>query len=151
MSVIKAKKIKKEKNIDVSYGLNNDSNNRGLLAELDHMKSIGSTNTEEFKAKTKELEILLGVDTINPFGTNELDIFEDNLKSMTLADMRKLAEKIGINSMQDRPTLRTILINEFKASNRNNRRNIMPNSINSVILDPKNPLHAEALKILGDI
>ena len=53
--------------------------------------------------------------------------------------------------MQDRPTLRTILINEFKASNRNNRRNIMPNSINSVILDPKNPLHAEALKILGDI
>jgi hypothetical protein len=97
------------------------------------MKSIGSTNTEEFKAKTKELEILLGVDTINPFGTNELDIFEDNLKSMTLADMRKLAEKIGINSMQDRPTLRTILINEFKASNRNNRRNIMPNSINSVI------------------
>ena len=91
MSVIKAKKIKKEKNIDVSYGLNNDSNNRGLLAELDHMKSIGSTNTEEFKAKTKELEILLGVDTINPFGTNELDIFEDNLKSMTLADMRKLA------------------------------------------------------------
>lgn len=151
MSVMKAKKIKKEKNIDVSYGLNNDSNNRGLLAELDHMKSIGSTNTEEFKAKTKELEILLGVDTINPFGTNELDIFEDNLKSMTLADMRKLAEKIGINSMQDRPTLRTILINEFKASNRNNRRNIMPNSINSVILDPKNPLHAEALKILGDI
>ena len=148
---MKAKKIKKEKNIDVSYGLNNDSNNRGLLAELDHMKSIGSTNTEEFKAKTKELEILLGVDTINPFGTNELDIFEDNLKSMTLADMRKLAEKIGINSMQDRPTLRTILINEFKASNRNNRRNIMPNSINSVILDPKNPLHAEALKILGDI
>jgi hypothetical protein len=45
------------------------------------------------------------------------------------------AEKIGINSMQDRPTLKTILINEFKASNRNNRRNIMPNNINSVILE----------------
>jgi hypothetical protein len=53
--------------------------------------------------------------------------------------------------MQDRPTLKTILINEFKASNRNNRRNIMPNNINSVILDPSNPVHAEALKILGDI
>lgn len=135
----------------VSYGIDNNSSNQGLLAELDYMKSIGATNTKEFKEKTKELEILLGVDTINPFGTNELDIFEDDLKSMSLSDMRKLAEKIGINSMQDRPTLKTILINEFKASNRNNRRNIMPNSINSVILDPKNPLHAEALKILGDI
>lgn len=135
----------------VSYGIDSNSNNQGLLAELDYMKSIGATNTKEFKEKTKELEILLGVNTINPFGTNELDIFEDDLKSMSLSDMRKLAEKIGINSMQDRPTLKTILINEFKASNRNNRRNIMPNSINSVILDPKNPLHAEALKILGDI
>lgn len=146
-----AKKAKKEKKINVSYGLDNSSNNKGLLGELDYMKSIGATNTKEFKQKTKELEILLGVDTINPFGTNELDIFEDDLKSMPLADMRKLAEKIGINSMQDRPTLKTILINEFKASNRNNRRNIMPNTVNSVILDPKNPLHAEALKILGDI
>lgn len=145
------KKARKGKKMDVSYGLDNSSNNKGLLGELDHMKSIGATNTQEFKNKTKELEILLGVDTINPFGTNELDIFEDNLKSMTLADMRKLAEKIGINSMQDRPTLKTILINEFKASNRNNRRNIMPNNVNSVILDPRNPIHAEALKILGDI
>jgi hypothetical protein len=145
------KKARKGKKMDVSYGLDNSSNNKGLLGELDHMRSIGATNTQEFKNKTKELEILLGVDTINPFGTNELDIFEDNLKSMTLADMRKLAEKIGINSMQDRPTLKTILINEFKASNRNNRRNIMPNNVNSVILDPRNPIHAEALKILGDI
>lgn len=144
-----SKKIAKKKN--VSYGVDNNQNNGGLLAELNHMKSIGATNTKEFKEKTKELEILLGVDTINPFGTNELDIFEDNLRSMSLADMRKLAEKIGINSMQDRPTLKTILTNEFKASNRNNRRNIMPNNINSVILDPKNPVHAEAMKILGDI
>lgn len=147
------KKVAKKtpKKMKVSYGLDNASSNESLLAQLDHMKSIGATNTEEFKQKTRELEILLGVDTINPFGTNELDIFEDDLKSMPLADMRRLAEKIGINSMQDRPTLKTILINEFKASNRNNRRNIMPNTVNSVILDPNNPVHAEALKILGDI
>jgi|APGre2960657404_1045060.scaffolds.fasta_scaffold05787_4 hypothetical protein len=146
------KVIKKaSKKMKVSYGLDDSSADESLLAQLDHMKSIGATNTEEFKQKTRELEILLGVDTINPFGTNELDIFEDDLKSMPLADMRRLAEKIGINSMQDRPTLKTILINEFKASNRNNRRNIMPNTVNSVILDPNNPVHAEALKILGDI
>jgi len=146
------KVIKKtSKKMKVSYGLDDSSVDESLLAQLDHMKSIGATNTEEFKQKTRELEILLGVDTINPFGTNELDIFEDDLKSMPLADMRRLAEKIGINSMQDRPTLKTILINEFKASNRNNRRNIMPNTVNSVILDPNNPVHAEALKILGDI
>jgi hypothetical protein len=139
------------KTMNVSYGVEKSEKDKGLLNEIEQLKSIGATNTKQFKDKTKELEILLGIDTINPFGTNELDIFEDQLKSMTLADMRKLAEKVGVNSMQDRPTLKTILINEFKASNRNNRRNIMPNNINSVILDPSNPVHAEALKILGDI
>jgi hypothetical protein len=123
---------------------------KGLLEQIEEMKASGQTNTEQFKQKTKDLEIMLGIDTINPFGTNELDIFEDNLRQMTNSDMQRLAQRVGINPHYDRSSLKTILIKEFKAVNKNNRRNILPNSVQSVILDPNNPDHAAALKILGE-
>jgi len=143
-------KIKAKNNIEISTGKNKETSQVGLLERIEQLKASGDTNTEEFKQKARELEVILGVDTINPFGTNELDIFEDNLKEMTLSDMKKLSERVGINSTYDRSTLKMILIKEFKASNRNNRRNIMPNQMNSIVLDPRNPEHAAALKILGD-
>lgn len=123
---------------------------KGLLEQIEEMKASGHTNTEQFKQKTKELEIMLGIDTINPFGTNELDIFEDNLRMMANSDMQRLAQRVGLNPHYDRSSLKTILIKEFKSVNKNNRRNILPNSVQSVILDPNNPAHAATLKILGE-
>lgn len=121
-----------------------------ILQEIEEMKASGESNTKLFKEKTKELEVMLGIDTINPFGTNELDIFEDHLREITYADMKKLAQRVGINPNYDRSSLKTILIKEFKSVNKNNRRNIIPNSLQSVVLDPNNPDHAALLKILGE-
>ena len=121
-----------------------------ILQQIEEMKASGETNTEAFKQKTKELEVMLGINTINPFGTNELDIFEDHLREITYADMKRLAERVGVNPNYDRSSLKTILIKEFKSLNKNNRRNIIPNAVQSVILDPKNPDHAALLKILGE-
>jgi hypothetical protein len=141
----------KEKKMKVSTGkITEPVVEKGLLEQIEEMKASGQTNTEQFKQKTKELEIMLGIDTINPFGTNELDIFEDNLRQMTNADMQRLAERVGINPHYDRSSLKTILIKEFKSVNKNNRRNILPNSVQSVILYHKNPSHAALLKILGE-
>jgi hypothetical protein len=142
----------KAKNMETANGKEepNISSNKSILNDIENLKNKGKTNTEEFKNKLKKLETLLGVDTINPFGTNELDIFEDNMKEMTLADIKKLAERVGVNPHLDKPALRTILRKEFIAMNRNNRRNIIPNPVNSVILDPNNPKHAKVLKYLGD-
>jgi hypothetical protein len=123
---------------------------KSILQQIEEMKASGETNTELFKQKTKELEVMLGIDTINPFGTNELDIFEDHLREITYADMKRLAERVGVNPNYDRSSLKTILIKEFKSLNKNNRRNIIPNTVQSVILDPKNPDHAALIKILGE-
>ena len=141
---------KKEKIMETTNGKQEEVKEVGLLERIEQLKASGETNTEEFRQKTKQLEVLLGVDTINPFGTNELDIFEADLREMSLSDMKRLAERVGVASSYDRSTLKIILLKEFKASNRNNRRNIMPNQLNSVVLDPKNPQHANVLKILGD-
>ena len=54
---------------------------KGLVEEINEMKANNETRTPEFTKKMAELETILGVDEINPFGTNELDIFEEKLKS----------------------------------------------------------------------
>ena len=92
----------------------------------------------------------MGVDEVNPFGTNELDIFEDNLREMNVTDMMRLAQKVGLNPHQERTRLKKNLINEFKGYNRNNRRNIAPNMSKTIELDPNNPQHAETIKILRE-
>jgi hypothetical protein len=126
------------------------STNKTLLSDIEQLKNEGKTNTDEFRSKVRQLEVLLGIESINPFGTNELDIFEENMREMTLADIKKLAERVGVNPYLDKPTLKTILRKEFIAVNRNNRRNIMPSPVNSVVLDRNNPKHANVMKILGE-
>lgn len=122
-----------------------------LIEEINEMKANNEVNTPEFREKMSKLEVILGVDEVNPFGTNEPDIFEDKIKGMTYSDMRDLAYKVGINPFMGQSELKASLLKEFNASNKNNMRNIMPTASSVVQLDPKNPKHAETLRILGDI
>ena len=41
--------------------------------------------------KVRELEQLLGVDQVNAFKTNNLDVFQDNLSEMSLTDLQRLS------------------------------------------------------------
>ena len=115
------------------------------------MKASGNTQSPEFKAKIKELEVILGVPQLSPFKTNELDIFEDNLKAMDVTDMMRMAKEAGLNPILDKPRMKKALLKEFKAYTRNNRRNIIPNPVQQMELDPNNPAHAKTLKILRNI
>ena len=130
---------------------NGSSNPEGLIERITHMRLNGKVNTPEFVQNMRELEVILGVSQISPFGTNELEIFEENLKDMSMSDLQKLANKIGINPFHPHPVLKKNLIREFQAYTRNSRRNIMPTSVNSFVPDPNNPAHKELLKILSDI
>jgi hypothetical protein len=69
---------------------------------------------------------------------------------MSLADMQKLALKIGTNPYHEKPTLKKSLIREFSAYTRNSRRNIMPSAVQSFVIDHDNPKHKELLKILAN-
>ena len=124
---------------------------KSLIDEINEMKASGQVGTPQFRDKMAKLENILGVDEINQFGTNELDIFEDKLKGMSYADMRQLAYKVGVNPFQGEAQLKGILIGEFKRQNKNNMRNIMPESSTVMKLDPNNPKHKKTLDILGEI
>ena len=113
-----------------------------IIADINHLVQ---TN----KAKTRADEYT-ALKKIYYHMTNELEIFEDDLKIMSNADMQRLATKVGVNPFQDRTVLKKILIKEFKDQTKNSRRNIMPTAINSVIPDPNNPKHQKLMKILND-
>ena len=138
----KAKKVSEDKPKELK---------KNLIDEINEMKSEGKVNSEEFKGKMGELENVLGVDSINPFGTNELDIFEDKMKEMNHADLQNLAYKVGVNPFRGGSALKSMLVREFKDYNRNNMRNIMPEASQTIRLDPNNPQHAKTIKILGEI
>ncbi len=121
-----------------------------LIQEIEEMKASGLVGTEKFTDKMRELEVLLGVSEISPFGTNELEIFEQNLAEMSFADMQKLAMKIGTNPYQEKPVLKKSLIREFSAYTRNSRRNIMPTAVQSFVIDQDNPKHKQLLKLLNN-
>jgi hypothetical protein len=148
----------RKKKIEITNGLEqvNDiavgsTQKKTLVQEIDEMRASGKVGTPEFVGKMRELEVLLGVSEISPFGTNELEVFEANLREMSLSEMQKVAQKVGLNPFHDQITLKNILIKEFKASTRNSRRNIMPTMMESFKIDPNNPKHKELLKILNDI
>lgn len=123
---------------------------RTLIQEIEEMKASGLVGTPEFTDKMRKLEVMLGVSEISPFGTNELEIFEQNLAEMSLSDMQKLALKIGTNPYHEKPVLKKSLIREFTAYTRNSRRNIMPTSVQSFVIDHNNPKHKELLKLLNN-
>ena len=129
----------------------NPYSSRTLIEEINEMRASNSTNTPEFVAKMRELEILLGVSQISPFGTNELEVFQESLAGMSLSEIQKLAQKVGLNPFHDYPTLKKNLLKEFSASTRNSRRNIRPTSMNSFVMDSNNPEHKHLMKIINDI
>lgn len=128
----------------------NNHKPKDLLQEIQSMRENGQVSTAEFVSKMRQLEVLLGINQISSFGTNELDIFEENLQLMGNSDMQRLATKVGVNPFQDRTILKRILIKEFKDQTKNSRRNVMPTAVNSFVPDANNPKHQKLIKILGD-
>lgn len=133
-----------EKNISKA-----STDHKTLLTELKHMKQSGQVSSKEFLYKMKQLEIILGINRISPFGTNEKIVFEDRLQEMTKADMEKVAIKIGLNPIHQRAELKKALLREFDYYARGTSRNIMPEGGDNFVIDPNNAKHQKLLQALG--
>jgi hypothetical protein len=66
------------------------------------------------KSDSPSLEELLSTREINPFGTTELETLEDNLSSMNLNDLQRLAVQAGVMPSGNRTALKNKLKREFK-------------------------------------
>lgn len=72
-------------------------------------KKIDSDRRQEIR----ETEELLGENITNVFGTRDLAIFEENLKTMRYEDMIEMARQVGINVRQPSQRIVATLKKEF--------------------------------------
>jgi hypothetical protein len=120
---------------------------------LDDLILADGKTTEPFEdsdiKKIRELEEILGVKKVNPFGTYNVEIFKERLSDMTNLDLQNLCEKIGVFASGSRMQIKEKLLREFKSVSRGTIS--MTNESPSIKLDPSNALHKKTLKILGEI
>jgi hypothetical protein len=110
---------------------------------LDKMQVMdGKTDLEEIR----NLEKLMGVHQINPFKTNNLEIFEENLVSMNLTDMQRLAIKAGLLPSGNRSMLKSKLLKEFKARSHGGKGNSV--MVTKPIVDPESEQGKRLIELL---
>jgi hypothetical protein len=98
--------------------------------------------------QVRKLEEILEVKKTNPFGTNDLRIFEENVASMNLTDMQEVAVRAGVFPSGNRTVLKNKLIKAFKAEGFGINKSVVE-SDHQVTLDPKNKKHKEIIDYLN--
>jgi hypothetical protein len=98
--------------------------------------------------KIQEIEEILGVKEVNHFGTNDINVLEDQLKEMTLADLQNLCGKVRLFASGNKTQLRDKLRKEFTRTTRGQRTIAMRQQVS--ICNPEHPDHDKAKKILSD-
>lgn len=91
------------------------ANDKKFLEEFNVIDGKERSEKENKIEKTKNLEDLLGIKDINPYGTNNKDVFSSNLGSMSVADMTTLAQRVGLpaSSIDNPSVLKKNLIKSF--------------------------------------
>jgi hypothetical protein len=99
--------------------------------------------------KVKELEEILGIKKMNPFGTSNIEVFKEKLAEMTMLDLQNMCEKLGIFGSGSRMELKEKLMRQFKQHSRGTISMATQNP--AFNLDPNNPEHAKTIRILKEL
>lgn len=68
-----------------------------VASQLDNLTFADGKVQEDADIKRiKELELALGVEKLNPFGTTNLEILKEKLADMTMIDLQRLCDRVGI-------------------------------------------------------
>ena len=109
----------------------------------------GKVNVDPDIQKIKELEDILGIKKLNPFGTSNIEIFKEKLNEMTILDMQNMCEKIGIFASGSRLDIKEKLLRQFRSFNKGSISMTVQNPV--IQLDPNNPEHQKTLKLLREL
>lgn len=95
--------------------------------------------------KIKDLEDLLGVKQVNPFGTTSKEVLEERMNEMTLTDLQTFAIKIGILPSGNKLSLKNKILRSFKShAGAGSGYNI---GYNQPLVDPSSKAAEEILRI----
>lgn len=122
----------------------------GKSTAIKKQKELDNLNLSDGKLeveKARELEVLLGIDQMNIFKTNNLEVFKDNLSEMTTTDLQTLAASVGIFPGGNKMALKNRLIKEF-ISETKGRRAAM--GTQKPIIDPADPNFEQVQKLMSE-
>ena len=122
---------------------------KGILEELEELRSNGETSTARYKELLEEVEVIFGTGETNRFGTNDVNILRDRLKKMTKADLQSFARKIGINPYYAQSAAIDNIIKEFNRYQSRGNIFTAPQPTPAIQLDPNNPQHQDILDWLN--
>ena len=155
----KLDKIKKAKEMEELLDVKDSS--AGLVGSGDEkkqMKSLEEFDVTDGKERSqkekqidqaKELELLLGINEMNPYGTLNKEIFEERVGSMSVSEMTSLAQHVGVTPTQNSTQLKKSLKKSFDLYARRHNVNV-PSSARPVI-DESSPNYKKTVRLFNDI
>ena len=141
-----AKKKTKKKTVKRSIAKRAPKTQKPALEDLQNF-TTGKLDDSAIE-KVKKLEEVLGIKTVNPFGTNDPNIFEEELKGSNLSDLQALAMKVGVFPDGVLARLKQKLREEFKRTTKGSRTISMEDPL--PIHDPNHPNHEKAKKLMSE-
>lgn len=108
----------------------------------------GKTRDEEEFQKMKDLEEILGIRQVNPYGTLNRDIFEEKLGDMTMTDMQSLAMQVGFPPTRDRHALKRGLAKSFDSYLK--QHGVGAFSQPKPVFDENSPNYKDAVKLFNE-
>ncbi len=114
--------------------------------------SFADGKKEERVRRAEELEKLVGISDVNPYGTTIASVFEEKLNQMTLVDLQALAVKVGEFPSGTQTSLKKKLKKAFRDNQRGTGSFVSPALEQEVAqdVDKDSEAYKRALKLMKE-
>jgi hypothetical protein len=143
MSKKNSAKKKSLEDLPVSKGIE-----KKHLEEFDVTDGKDRNKKEEQIEKVKELEELLGMPQMNPYGTLHRDIFKQRVEASSASELTDLAARIGVPRERNMNLLRKSLLKSFDFYVQ--KHNVTVQGSAKPILDPSSPDYESTVRLFKD-
>ena len=143
MSKKKSAKKKSAPKMNVSKGVE-----KKHLEEFDVTDGKDRSEKEKRIEEVKELEDLLGMPQMNPYGTLHRDVLRKRLDGCNASELTDLAARVGIPRERNMNLLRKSLLKSFDFYVQ--KHNVTVQGTAKPILDPSSPDYESAVKLFKD-
>ena len=137
-------KKKSPKKMTVSKGVEKKN-----LEEFDVTDGKERDKKEKALEEVKELEELLGMPQMNPYGTLNRDIFRQKLESSSASELTDLAARVGVPRERNMNLLRKSLLQSFDFYAQKHNVTVQGNA--KPIIDPSSPDYEKTVKLFKDL
>ena len=135
-----------------SYAKKQNSNDQATSRLAEVLKASNEDKKDKRQKDlehVKELEQLLGMPQMNPYGTLNRDIFRQRLDSCSAAELTDLAVRVSVPRERNMNVLRKSLLQSFDFYAQKHNVTVQGNA--KPIIDPSSPDYEKTVKLFRDL